>query len=177
MTEWRPIPGYEGRYSISDDGQVMVHAAPGRGRLNVDRVLKLGTSTTGYSQVTLYGGRGSTPVARRIHRLMLEVFVGPAPRGAYALHNDGDKTNNTLSNLRWGTDSENALDMVRHGVHNNARKTHCKHGHPLSGDNLRVTPKQRVCLACARRRHAEHQARKAYALAVYTADNLREERP
>jgi len=32
-------------------------------------------------------------------------------------------------------------------------KTHCKHGHPLSGDNVRVDPRTgaRVCRACARR--------------------------
>jgi len=29
------------------------------------------------------------------------------------------------------------------------RKTHCKHGHPLSGDNLRIAPNGvRVCRAC-----------------------------
>ena len=29
------------------------------------------------------------------------------------------------------------------------RKTHCKHGHPLSGDNLRISPNgMRACRAC-----------------------------
>jgi hypothetical protein len=32
------------------------------------------------------------------------------------------------------------------------RKTHCRHGHPLSGDNLRIDPRTgaRVCRACLR---------------------------
>jgi hypothetical protein len=31
------------------------------------------------------------------------------------------------------------------------RKTHCKHGHPLSGDNLKITKLGfRLCKACAR---------------------------
>lgn len=40
----------------------------------------------------------------------------------------------------------------------NARKTHCKRGHPLSGDNLYVEPMGRHCKACAR---MAEQARKA----------------
>ena len=31
------------------------------------------------------------------------------------------------------------------------RKTHCRWGHPLSGDNVRVTDRCRVCLTCAKR--------------------------
>ena len=168
MTEWRPIAGYEGRYSVSDDGRVMVHAAAGRGRLNEDRIMKPGVTTTGYAQVILYGVGKPSP--RRIHRLVLEAFVGPMPSGSYALHNDGDKANNRLENLRWGNSSENALDMVRHGVHNHARKTHCKWGHELSGANLIRTARQRACRECARRRNREYEAR--HALAVYAADQI-----
>lgn len=42
------------------------------------------------------------------------------------------------------------------------QQTHCKHGHPLSGDNLYMLPKQgtRVCRACQRRRAAAYYARK-----------------
>ena len=38
MTEWRPVVGFEDRYLISDAGQVMTLGAPGRGRLNRDRI-------------------------------------------------------------------------------------------------------------------------------------------
>lgn len=176
MTEWRPIPGFEGRYAISDDGRVMALAAPGRGRLNADRILKLGKTTTGYTQVLLYPGNGAKSVAVRVHRLVLEVFVGPPPPGAYALHNDDDRTNNHVTNLRWGTPSENAVDQVRNGVHNHGRKTHCKWGHEFSGDNLVATERQRSCRACARRRNAEYQDRKRGALAVYVADRACGER-
>lgn len=42
----------------------------------------------------------------------------------------------------------------------NARKTHCKHGHPLKGDNLYVTRKgYRKCKACGRRFQEERKAR------------------
>jgi hypothetical protein len=44
-----------------------------------------------------------------------------------------------------------------------ARKTHCVHGHPLSGDNLYLHPKngRRGCVTCRRRQAAECHARKA----------------
>jgi hypothetical protein len=40
-----------------------------------------------------------------------------------------------------------------------AAKTHCKFGHPLSGDNLTVTARQRVCRECSRRIKREYAAR------------------
>ena len=172
MTEWRPIAGYEGRYEISDDGQAKALAAPGRGRPNKDRILKLGKNANSYHQVLLYPGGGSRYVAKRVHILILETFIGPRPEGLHGLHNDDDRDNNHLTNLRWGTRSENSYDMVANGNHNHARKTHCKWGHPFSGDNLIVTPRQRFCRECKRRRQAAYDHRRA--LAVLTADTVAE---
>lgn len=170
MTRWVPIRGFEGRYEISDDGRVKVLAAPGRGRPNRDRELKLGTTTTGYVQVLLYAGGGTRPVACRIHHLVLEHFVGERPHpDALGRHLDDNRLNNHYANLAWGSVSDNTLDQVRNGNHNHASKTHCKWGHPFSGPNLRVTAKQRVCRACVDRRRTEHAERKL-ALAVYAAD-------
>lgn len=41
-----------------------------------------------------------------------------------------------------------AENMRRLGPHYNSRKTHCKHGHPLSGDNLRTRGSWRICRTC-----------------------------
>ena len=51
-----------------------------------------------------------------IHVLVLTAFVGPRPYGMHACHSDGDRLNNRLTNLRWDTVRENALDRVRHGT-------------------------------------------------------------
>lgn len=88
-----------------------------------------------------------------IHRLVLEAFVGPCPDGMKALHADGNKTNNNVKNLRWGTSAENNLDIVKHGHHRNAQKTHCPSGHALSPENTPDWYKKRGrrgCLACGR---------------------------
>ena len=72
-------------------------------------------------------------------------------------HNDGDFENNRLSNLRWGTKSENTLDSVKHGTHNNARKTRCPQGHEYTEENTYIVTrksgprkgkKDRICRTC-----------------------------
>ena len=69
---------------------------------------------TGYVQVNLY--KNGKMYTRRIHRLLLETFVGPCPKGMECRHLDGDKQNNILSNLCWGTRKENGVDRVVHGT-------------------------------------------------------------
>lgn len=49
----------------------------------------------------------------RVHRLILEAFIGPRPPGFYACHIDDNRTNNKLSNLKWGSPKENGQDAKR----------------------------------------------------------------
>lgn len=58
-----------------------------------------------------------------------------------------------------GSRSDNQRDSVVCRRHVNARRTHCIHGHALSGDNLRVDRAgKRVCRAC--RSRSARRARK-----------------
>jgi hypothetical protein len=68
------------------------------------------TLANGYLQVRI-GGRKR----RKIYHLVLEAFVGPRPDGTEAMHLDGDRSNNALTNLRWGTHSENVKQIVFDG--------------------------------------------------------------
>lgn len=68
----------------------------------------------GYLQVYLSNCNGCA-MRKRIHQIVLEAFVGPRPRGTEACHNDGNRKNNALSNLRWDTPSGNWKDRKRHG--------------------------------------------------------------
>jgi hypothetical protein len=62
----------------------------------------------------------------RIHRLVLEAFVGPCPEGMECRHHpDRDPANNRLENLRWGTRTENVADMKRDGTQFVARGELC----------------------------------------------------
>ncbi len=54
--------------------------------------------------------------SKHIHRLMLEAFVGVCPEGMEACHNNGNKTDNSLENLRWDTSKNNHIDRRKHGT-------------------------------------------------------------
>lgn len=104
--------------------------------------------------VTLYfpGGPG-TPHVLLVSQLVLKAFVGPRPRGMEGCHNDGNASNNYLSNLRWDTHHENMRDVERHGRNFYRNRTHCPRGHALALPNLvasRVKKGGRSCLACDR---------------------------
>ncbi len=44
----------------------------------------------------------------KVHRLVLLAFVGPRPDGMECLHGpDPTKSNNAITNIRWGTRQEN----------------------------------------------------------------------
>lgn len=68
--------------------------------------MKATRNYAGYRVVTLGGCRSQ----RRVSVLVLEAFVGPRPSGMQACHNDSDKDNNRLDNLRWDTPKGNIAD-------------------------------------------------------------------
>lgn len=55
-------------------------------------------------------------VKRYMHRLVLEAIVGPCPPGMQARHLNGDRHDNSATNLVWGTKRENEADKVFHGT-------------------------------------------------------------
>jgi hypothetical protein len=103
--EWRVVPDFP-NYWVSNQARVLgpngfLKLSPLQGRK--------------YTRVKLYGGSRNRSKAYRIHRLVLEVFVGPCPAGKQGCHNDDDQFNNHLDNLAWKTTLENAQDRVRNG--------------------------------------------------------------
>ncbi|AXV72811.1 hypothetical protein CJO75_01120 [Ralstonia solanacearum] len=52
-----------------------------------------------------------------IHRLVALTFLGPPPSRQHEVaHNDGNRANNIVTNLRWATHAENVADTFRHGT-------------------------------------------------------------
>ena len=150
---WKPINGFPG-YLVSDHGRVLSGDRPDTcGRWRTGRILRQLTDEHGYRRVTLY--RGGESYNRKVHSLVLEAFIGPRPAGLETRHLDGDPANNRITNLRWGTRSENVADVLRHGTHHNAVKETCNRGHVLAAPNLRPSALRRgwrICLACDRAR-------------------------
>lgn len=109
---WRDVPGYAGRYQVSDHGRVRSrHSASAD---SAGRLLSAKKDHQGRLRVCL--ANAGTKKFPQIHRLVLEAFVGPCPAGQEAAHNDGDCTNNTVANLRWDTHWNNMQDKRRHGT-------------------------------------------------------------
>lgn len=167
IENWRAIEGYEDAYAVSDHGRVkslgrFVDAKFGSRRFQPEQLLSPGRTKSGHLMVRLC--RNAKGTSYTVHRLVLFAFVGPPAPGHVCLHRDGDHTNNTLPNLHWGTPAENVQDQVAHGVHQAARKTQCKHGHPLAPENTYVYPKagrsskkQRVCKTCIANRSRQYR--------------------
>ena len=155
--EWRPVVGYEGRYEVSDHGKVRTVGRTiirSNGHPDTYKTAVLSPADrNGYNAVQLKAnGVGST---RYVHRLVLEAFVGPAD-GRVCCHGNGDRKDNRLPNLRWGTYRDNALDKAKHGRDDRRNRTRCPLGHRLALPNLERYGWERrgtrACLACSRAR-------------------------
>ena len=121
--EWRAVVGFDG-YEVSSLGRVRsldrvreytrVDQYSGKEltvkRRHNGRILRPGKASNGYLTVAL--GRGRSVY---VNILVLNAFVGPRPKGCECLHWDDDRENNQISNLRWGTRSQNLHDAVRNG--------------------------------------------------------------
>lgn len=104
METWKSIFGYEGRYEVSDLGNVR----------RVGGKLLRPVLTAGYYVVTLCKDGASKNF--RVHRLVAEAFLGPLPDGMQTLHGPEGKTVNHVGNLRYGTQPENEADKRRDGT-------------------------------------------------------------
>lgn len=127
------------RYLVSDHGDVF--------SLISNKVLKPRIHSNGYHQVNLCANGKATNYY--IHILVAAAFLGPRPAGMDVCHNDGDKTNNAVSNLRYDTRSNNILDSVATGAHHAASRIHCPRNHAYDEQNTYISPKGgRVCRKC-----------------------------
>jgi hypothetical protein len=107
-------------YAIGDDGTIWsCITRGGRRKLgNVWYPMVPNKDHNGYTYVFLF--LDGVRYQKYMYRMVLEEFVGPCPPGMQACHDpDRNRANSRLSNLRWGTYSDNAQDAIRHGTRSN----------------------------------------------------------
>lgn len=116
---WRKVIGYEESYEVSSLGKVrsvdriLPHSRYGTWKLN-GRILHTILSG-GYLAVNL--SKEGTSRYIRIHRLVAAAWIGPCPEGQQVRHGPNGKLDNSISNLCYGTPSEDGLDKRRDGTH------------------------------------------------------------
>lgn len=122
----KPIPDYEGEYSITSHGRVYSHERKDSlDRRIMGRFLSQKKNRKdGYDFVSLY--RDGDEKHYLVHRLVAIGFIDNPDQKPEVNHNDGIKANNRDTNLEWVTRTENehhsALNGLNHtsdyhGVH------------------------------------------------------------
>lgn len=103
--EWRDVVGYEGKYQVSNKGNVRTFQR--------DRCMSLKQKNTqGYMTVMLWNNKKHKDA--KVHRLVAEAFI-PNPDGLPVVnHKDENPSNNCVENLEWCTRSYNILHSYNH---------------------------------------------------------------
>mgnify|MGYP007071663155 CR=1 FL=1 len=107
MKTWKPVSGYENEYEVSDSGDVK-RIKGGKGAV-IGRILKPYLNQSGYMYVTLTKQCVQTDFL--LHRIVAAAFLGGS--NFQINHKDGNKKNNSISNLEYVTISENLLHATR----------------------------------------------------------------
>jgi hypothetical protein len=109
VEEWRPVPGYEGLYSISSLGNVRSEerriAHGSSSRTVKERILCQNRTTNNYLSLRLW--RDGEFRVVRVHQLVAEAFIDKPRSGLMVDHIDRNRCNNTVDNLRWVTKAQN----------------------------------------------------------------------
>ena len=116
MELWKDIPGYEGRYQVSDRGRVKSVCRKVKCRNGYRTVPKRVLRPAGSKKNKhLYVVLGHKQPGSLVHYLVAITFLGSRPNGADICHINGIHIDNRAENLRYDTRTENILDVYRAG--------------------------------------------------------------
>ncbi len=102
---------------------------------------------TGATLVNGYGQCLMRDKVRYVHRLSYEEHVEAIPQKLVIDHLCRQRCCVNPEHMEVVTSRENTLRGVGTSAVN-ARRTHCKHGHPFDAENTQVTRRGRQCRAC-----------------------------
>lgn len=107
------INGYDGKYSISNDGRIRSHF-PRTIEGKFGGWIKPFVSNWGYKIVILSNNK--TRKHHLVHRLVADAFVCNQYNKLQVNHLDGNKLNNCVKNLEWATSSEDLKHSYKKGL-------------------------------------------------------------
>jgi hypothetical protein len=127
IEEWRPVPGFEGIYAVSNLGRVkslqrIVTDVNGRPYTVSERIMSGTITYSGYVHMSLRK-TGEKQVKRLLHQLVAAAFL---PAKAESLdevnHLDGNKLNNVPANLEWCSHAANMAHAWNNNFFPNGRR-------------------------------------------------------
>lgn len=100
MEIWKPIVGTKGYIEVSNEGRVrsLLRGEP--------RVLKTQVDNKGYHRIRVTIEREK--MSYKVHREVAKAFIENPNNLPQVNHKDGNKSNNSVHNLEWCTNKENA---------------------------------------------------------------------
>ena len=107
MELWKEIEGFDGKILISNQGRV-------KSNLRNGIILKSQQDAKGYQRVSITTKKIKHTL--KVHREVAKAFI-PNPNNLPQVnHIDGNKNNNSVDNLEWVTNRENALHALSNGL-------------------------------------------------------------
>lgn len=113
--EWREIEGFNGMYLISNKGRVKSY------KQRKEKFLSTHKTHGNYIIVNL-SSNGKNK-SYRLHRLVAKAFIPNKDKKEFVNHIDGNKHNNSVSNLEWCTRQENEIHAWKNGMKEKIRIT------------------------------------------------------
>lgn len=108
MEIWKTLPGTKGMIEISNEGRVRSFL---RGE---ERILKTQTDQKGYQRFSITIDRHKT--THKLHREVAKAFVPNDNNLPQVNHKNGNKKDNTATNLEWVSNLENARHAIENGL-------------------------------------------------------------
>lgn len=120
--EWRCIPNFQDRYLVNNHGDVIRCRHINKGVLYKAMKMKPKEDSDGYQRVSL-----TSPVTGRsrewgLHQLVAQAFIPNPENKPTVNHIDGDKHNNSVSNLEWASVQEQNIHAIASGLREGTMK-------------------------------------------------------
>lgn len=120
MEVWKPIVGYEGKYLVSNLGNIKSQwyiqhnefPTPRNQKIFREKILSIFDNGTGYKFVYLM--KDGKRKKYYVHRLVAEHFLNKKEGANVVNHKDYNPNNNEVTNLEWCTQRENILHSIDH---------------------------------------------------------------